>query len=69
MNYGFIFGLVGTVIAIGSVLVGIVTRFKHIEHILSDIRDIKESIEKIEIQVKEHGEHIAYMKGKTNGVR
>ncbi len=67
MNAGFIFGLIGALIGIGSVVVGVTTRLNHISHINAEIGEIKEHMSKIDIKIDKNAEDIAYMKGKNNG--
>ena len=60
-------GLIGTIIAIGGVMYGIITRFNHIEHIREEIRSMKDQLGKIEEKLDKHGEEIGFLRGKTNG--
>ena len=60
-------GLIGTIIAVGGVLYGIITRFNHIEHLMKEIRDIKDDIKDLDGKIEKHSQEIGFLQGKTNG--
>lgn len=77
MDHGLIFGLIGVIIAIGSVIVSVTTKMNHVHTNTKLIKDMKvlqtareEKVDKIFSkiwdQIEETSKDVSFIKGKMN---